>query len=89
MSVADPKKQVKKNAEEELEVESANLSADGKTVTLKVASMRPVMQMKIQYNLKAADGSKLQSAIWNTINVLGNQRGEVHVGEYRIVESKQ
>jgi hypothetical protein len=47
------------------------------------------MQMKIQYNLKAADGTtQVRSTIHNTINVVGNQRGEVHVGEYRVVKTK-
>jgi hypothetical protein len=86
--VSDPKQKDKKGAEEEVEIESANLSADGKTVTLKIDNLRPVMQMKIQYNLKAADGTAMKSSIWNTINVVGNQRGEVHVGEYRVVQTK-
>jgi hypothetical protein len=87
--VSDPKKQAKKGQEEEVEVQSANLSADGKTVTLKIDKLQPVMQMKIQYNLKAADGSKVQGPIWNTINVVGDRRGEVHVGEYRVIETKK
>lgn len=89
VSVADAKKQVQKGREEEVEVQSATVSADGKTVTLKIDGLRPVMQMRIDYRLKAADGAKLQSAIWHTINVVGNQRGEVHVGDYRVVEIKK
>lgn len=85
IKVSDPKKQ----GRDPVEVQSASLSADGKTVTLKIDNLRPVMQMKIQYNLKAADGSTAKSAIWNTLNVVGNQRGEVHVGEYRVVQTKQ
>jgi hypothetical protein len=53
-----------------------------------VKDQKPVMQMKIDYNLKAADGSKVSSSIYSTINVVGNLAGEVHVGEYRIVERK-
>lgn len=87
-SIADPKQKAKKGAEEEVEVQSASVSEDGRTVTLKIDNLRPVMQMKIQYNLKAADGSAVKNAIHNTINVVGNQRGEIHVGEYRIVETK-
>ncbi len=83
IKVSDPKKQ----GHDPVEVEGATLSPDGKTVTLSIAKLRPVMQMKIQYNLKAADGAAVKSAIWNTINVVGNQRGEVHVGEYRVVQS--
>ena len=47
------------------------------------------MQMKIQYNLKAADGTPVRTRSINTINVVGNLRGEVHVGEYRMVETKK
>ncbi len=85
IKVSDPKKQ----GHDPVEPQSASLSADGKTVTLKIDNLHPVMQMKIQYNLKAADGSTAKSTIWNTINVVGSQRGEVHVGEYRIVQTKQ
>jgi glucose/arabinose dehydrogenase len=83
--VSDPKKQ----GHDDVEVESASLSPDGKTVTLKIDNLRPVMQMKIQYNLKAADGATVKSAIHHTINAVGNLRGEVHVGEYRVVEAKK
>jgi hypothetical protein len=69
-------------------VQDASVSPDGKTVTLKIDNLRPVMQMKIQYSLKAADGSAVKSAIHNTINVVGDKRGEVHVGEYRVVQTK-
>jgi glucose/arabinose dehydrogenase len=78
----------KKEGHDPVEVQDATLSADGKTVTLKIDNIRPVMQMKIQYNLKAADGSAVKSAIHNTINVVGNQRGEVHVGDYKVVPTK-
>jgi glucose/arabinose dehydrogenase len=79
----------KKQGHDAVEVDDALLSADGKTVTLKIAKLAPVMQMKIQYSLKAADGSAIRSSIHNTINVVGERRGEVHVGEYRIVETKK
>jgi hypothetical protein len=82
--VSDPSQQ----GHDEMEVESASLSQDGRTLTLKVKDLKPVMQMKIDYNLKAADGSKVSSSIYSTINVVGNLAGEVHVGEYRIVERK-
>jgi hypothetical protein len=83
--VSDPKKQ----GHDEVEVESATLSPDGKTVTLKVKDLTPVMQMRITYQLKAADGQKVQSSIHSTINVVGDMVGEVHVGEYRIVQKKK
>jgi glucose/arabinose dehydrogenase len=83
--VSNPKQQ----GHDDMDVESASLSADGKTVTLKLVDLKPVMQMKIAYQLKAADGAPVRSAIHSTINVVGDQVGEVHVGEYRIVPRKQ
>jgi hypothetical protein len=50
------------------EVKSAKLSADGKTVFLELVEVKPVMQMRIKFNLKAADGSTVQQEIFNTIN---------------------
>jgi hypothetical protein len=61
---SDPKKE----GHDEVEVTAATLSADGKTVTLTVPNLQPVMQMKIQLNLKAADGSPIRHTIHNTIN---------------------
>jgi hypothetical protein len=74
---------------DDMEVTSASLSPDGKTVTLRINDLKPVMQMKIVYNLKAADGTPVRSVIHHTINVVGNLRGELHVGDYRIVETKK
>jgi hypothetical protein len=63
-SVADPQKA----GHDDVEIEAATLSADGRTVVLKVPSIKPVMQMKIQVNLKTADGQPLKHTIHNTIN---------------------
>lgn len=65
-SVADPNKQ----GQDDVEIASASLSADGKTVTLKIPTLQPVMQMKIQLNLKSADGAPIKETIHNTINRL-------------------
>ena len=83
--ISDPKKQ----GMDEVEVQSARVSADGRTVTLLINDLKPVMQMKVQYNVKAADGAKVQSSIWHTINAVGSLRGEVHVGEYKVVQAKE
>jgi hypothetical protein len=80
--VSDPKQQ----GHDEIEIDEAALSSDGKTITLKIADLAPVMQLKTKFNIKAADGKEIKSEIHQTINVVGNQRGEVHPGEYRIVE---
>ena len=51
-----------------LEVKSARLSADKKTVTLDLGDLKPVMQMKIKFSIKSAAGTELKQEIHNTIN---------------------
>jgi hypothetical protein len=63
-SVADPDKK----GEDPVEVKSAKLSPDGKTVFLETAPLQPVMQMRIKYALETADGTALRQEIYNTIN---------------------
>jgi len=53
-----------------LTIKSATLSPDNKTVYLEMPEIRPCWNMKITYNIKAADGSSLQSEIINTIHNL-------------------
>lgn len=64
VSTKDPK--VKQH--DKLEVTAVNLSADKKTVTLQLSEVTPAMQMKIKFNLKAADGAAVSSEIYNTIH---------------------
>ena len=54
-----------------VEIVAATLSADGKTVFLEIEDIQPVMQMKINLNIKAADGTPVKLVIHNTINKLG------------------
>jgi len=69
VSTKDPK--VKQH--DKLEVTAVELSADKQTVTLKLSELTPAMQMKIKFNLKAADGAPLSSEIYSTIHkVAGN-----------------
>ncbi len=65
-SVADPKKQ----GRDELPIQGAKLSADGKTVTLEIADLKPVMGQSITYNLKAKDGTEISQTIQHTINAI-------------------
>ncbi|MCI0379983.1 MAG: hypothetical protein L0215_20570 [Gemmataceae bacterium] len=52
-------------------VERATLFTDGKTVTLTIPGLRPVMQMGIYLkNLRAADGTPMAAEIYNTINYI-------------------
>lgn len=79
----------RQNGADDVEIESASLAPDGKTVTLKIKDLKPVMQMKIAYNLKAAGGAQVRGVIHNTINVVGELRGEIHPGEFRVVRGKK
>ena len=63
-SVIEPKEK----GHDGVEVEKVTLSPDRKTVTLKLEEVVPVMQMKIQMKLKAADGTPLEYSVYNTIN---------------------
>ncbi len=51
-----------------VDVTAAKLSPDGKTVTLTVPGLQPVMQMEIKMRLRAADGREIQTMIGSTIN---------------------
>jgi hypothetical protein len=49
-------------------IESVSLSADRKSVLLKVPDLKPVMQMQIQFRIKAEDGTQIAQTIYNTVN---------------------
>jgi glucose/arabinose dehydrogenase len=61
-----------KNPEQEgrdtVAIRSLRLSEDRKSVFLQITDLKPVMQMRIAYNLLAADGTPLRHDIYNTIN---------------------
>jgi glucose/arabinose dehydrogenase len=59
-----------KKGKDTVDVKSAKLSADGKTVFLEMPDIKPVMQMSITYTLKGADGRKVEGVVYNTINRL-------------------
>jgi hypothetical protein len=55
---------------EPMAVQSAQLSADGRTVTLAIEGLAPVMQMRIRYDLDAADGTAMRGEVVHSINRL-------------------
>jgi hypothetical protein len=63
-SVANPNE--KKH--DTVNVTGAALSADGKSVTLDIPGLKPVMQMKIKMRLTAADGTKIAFDIANSVH---------------------
>jgi hypothetical protein len=63
-SVENPKKQ----ARDSVEIKSAKVSADGKTVTLEIPGLKPVQQMMIRFKIKAADQTPISQEVWHTIH---------------------
>lgn len=57
-----------------VEVESAKLSADGKTVSLELADHQPSMQLMTKCNLEAADGTPIEIEVFSTINRVPGKR---------------
>jgi hypothetical protein len=53
---------------ETLEVKSAKLSGDKKTVYLEIPDLKPVMQVLIKAKLDAADGTEIAAEVVGTIN---------------------
>jgi hypothetical protein len=70
-SVKEPKRQ----GHDELTVESATLSTDGKGVTLKVKGLTPAMQVRVGYDLSSADGKVITGAVHGTIHRLEEKKG--------------
>ena len=64
LSVADPKKK----GRDSLDVTTAKLSPDGKTVTLELPKLKPVMQMGIKVRIRTADNAPLSLDFYLTIN---------------------
>ena len=48
----------------------AKLAEDGRTLFLEIPELRPAMEMRIQYNLNAADGKRMRNEFYATINAL-------------------
>ena len=55
---------------EPVEISAANVSPDGKAVTLEMPGLRPVTNMVIKYKIAAKDGAAMNGEINNTIHVV-------------------
>ena len=64
-----------------VEVKSAKLLPDGKTVFLEIPDLRPVMQMLIRYDLEAKDGTVMRDEIACTLNAVGDKKLVVSSGK--------
>jgi hypothetical protein len=58
--------------EQPLDVRAAKLSADGKTLVLQVADLRPTWCMEIKYKLRSVGGQRVSGVLHNTIHALGD-----------------
>ena len=55
---------------DKMEIKSTQLSEDKRTVLIKVADLRPAMQMRLQFRLRAASGELINSEIFHTVNAV-------------------
>lgn len=76
-SVANPKK----IGHDELDVDDVYVSKDGTKVFIEVPDMQPVMQMKVEFNIKTADGKPLRNSIYHTIHEFRKELDPKTVGE--------
>ena len=65
-SVKDPDKRGK----DDLQITKTVLWADGRTVSVVVDDLKPVMQQTLAFQLEAKDGTKIRQEIMHTINVV-------------------
>jgi hypothetical protein len=57
--------------QDDVPVAAAKLLADGRTVHVVVPGMRPVMQMQVGANIKAADGAAVVGSVYLTVHHTG------------------
>jgi glucose/arabinose dehydrogenase len=57
--------------EDELDISSAQLSPDGKTVYLQLKGLQPVMQLQLGIDIQAADETPVKQDIYSTLHTLG------------------
>jgi hypothetical protein len=60
-----------KEGRDTLEVRSAKLLSDGRTVFLEIPGLQPVMQWELKYSLNTTEGKTVRSQLHGTINKLG------------------
>ncbi len=66
-SVADPKQ----GTHDKVNVKSAKLSSDGRTVFIELENVQPVMQMLVKFDVEAESGEAVKGEIHSTINKVG------------------
>ena len=69
-SVADPSKP----AHDEVEIKTAKLQPDGRSVFLEIPTIAPVMQMSLKFSLNTAGGAAFTGDLFHTIHALNPAR---------------
>lgn len=77
VSLLEPERSVEqgKPNRDTLKVARASLSPDGRTVFVAIDGMRPVHQIKVTWNVDAADGAERKGELHASIHVLGKDPG--------------
>ncbi len=63
-SVTDPEKV----GRDPVEIRSIKLAEDSRSVFLEMADLKPVMQMRVKFNIQSDDGAPVTGELYNTIN---------------------
>ena len=63
-----------KKGRERMKVGETRVSRDGRAVFVEVDDMRPCMQLRVEYRLRAADGTRMSQRVFHTIHALGDER---------------
>lgn len=61
-------KNPKQKGHDPVAVKSAKLSSDGRTLSLELEDIIPVMQQRVKLSVKAVDGSEITQELWHTIH---------------------
>ncbi len=67
----------KKHGHDTVDIDSITLSPDHKTVLLKIADWKPVMQVKTVMKIKGADGSPMNWEVDSTVNKIPGRPGSI------------
>ena len=63
-----------KKARDPLTITGTRLSPDGRTLTVEISDLKPVMQQSLKFHLKAADGTPISQEIQHTIHVVPDDK---------------
>src|SRR5262249_6345204 len=90
LKISDPRQE----GHDEVNITSATLLADGRTVFLEIPDLRPVMQLAVGFVLKAHDGAPIRQTLHCTIHEVGTDTMAPRLlaranNSYRLSKSEQ